>query len=133
MKKFLALAGVCALLASPAFAQDKKPDAAGGAAEPAAEAPTKEEATKAAATIDAMADDAKKAAGYCALSKEMAGIPDGDDKKAEEVGKKLDDYLVSISQDTAEAFGIAEAVDPETEEGKKVDAAFAKLESKCGA
>ena len=88
---------------------------------------------KAAASIEAMAADAKKAEGYCAISKEMAGVKEGDEKASEEVGKKLDDYLVSISEDTAEAFGIAEAVDPETEEGKAVDAAFAKLEGKCGA
>jgi hypothetical protein len=131
MKKVLALAGLCALLAAPAYAQQQP--AQPGAAEPAAEAPSKEEAEKAAKTIETLTGDQKKVEGYCAITKEMAAAPEGDQKKAEELGKKMDDYLNGLGNDTAEAFGIAEAVDPETEEGKKIDAAFTALEGKCGA
>jgi hypothetical protein len=131
MKKILALAGLCAFLASPVYAQQQQP--AQPEADAAAEAPSKEEAEKAAKAIDALADDQTKVQGYCAISKEMAGVPETDAKKTEELGKKMDDYLTGIGADTAEAFGIAEAVDPESEEGKKIDAAFTKLEGKCGA
>lgn len=131
MKKILALAGLCAFLASPVYAQQQQP--AQPEADAAAEAPSKEEAEKAAKAIDALADDQTKVQGYCAISKEMAGVPETDAKKTEELGKKMDDYLTGIGADTAEAFGIAEAVDPESEEGKMIDAAFTKLEGKCGA
>jgi opacity protein-like surface antigen len=130
MKKALALAGLCALLAVPAYAQQPAQPQAG--ADAAAEAPTKEEAAAAAKSIEAFADDAKKAEGYCAITKEMAGVAETDTKKTEELGKKMDDYLNAAGAGTAEAFGIAEAVDPESEEGKKIDAAFTKLEGKCG-
>lgn len=129
MKKTLALAGLCAFLAFPVYAQQQP---AQPEADAAAEAPSKEEAEKAAKAIDALADDQTKVQGYCAISKEMAGVPETDTKKTEELGKKMDDYLTSVGADTAEAFGIAEAVDPESEEGKKIDAAFTKLEGKCG-
>lgn len=130
MKKALALAGLCVLLATPAYAQQQPAQEAPDAA---AEAPSKEEAEKAAKAIEALTADQKKVEGYCAITKEMAAAPENDQKKAEELGKKMDDYLTGLGNDTAEAFGIAEAVDPETDEGKKIDAAFTALEGKCGA
>lgn len=132
MKKLLALAGICALLASPAYAQQQPAQPQGGA-EAAEPAPSKEEAENAAKAIEALANDQQKVAGYCAITKEMAAAPEADQKKAEELGKKMDDYLTGLGNDTAEAFGIAESVDPETDEGKKIDAAFTALEGKCGA
>jgi hypothetical protein len=132
MKKIFTIASICALLASPAFAQEKKPDNdAAGEAQETTEAPSAAEVDKAAKAIDTFADDQKKVEGYCTIAKEMGTLKEGDDKKAEELTKKMDDYLASVDKDLPNAFQTAEAVDPETEDGKKVDAAFTKLEGKC--
>ncbi len=127
MKKIFAITGICALLAAPAFAQDKK------AEEPAdAPAPTAAEVDAAAKTINAFVDDQKKVDGYCAIMKDMDTVKEGDDAKAEEMGQKMDTYLKEQGDDVAQAFTVAESVDPETDEGKKIDEALGKLEEKCG-
>jgi hypothetical protein len=125
MKRLLAVTGICTLLAAPAFAQtDTK--------EEAPPAPSKAEVEAAVKTINDMAADQKKVSGYCAISKEMGDLKDGEDKKAEELNKKMDDYLTSLGEPVSNAFGMAESVDPASEEGQKLDAAFTALDEKCG-
>ena len=80
-----------------------------------------------------MAADQKKASGYCNISKEMGALKEGDDKKSEELGKKMDDYLTSLGEPVVNAFDMAETVDPASEDGQKLDAAFTALDEKCGA
>ena len=125
MKRLLAVTGLCTLMASAALAQT--PPAEQG------EAPTKEEIEAAIKTINDMAGDPQKAAGYCAITKEMEALKEGEDEKAEELGKKMDDYLASLGDSVLDAFGIAEVVDPASEDGQKLDDAFGSLEEKCGA
>lgn len=129
MKHLFALAALCALLSGPAMAQTQPAAPAAEEAE-AAEPVDVDAAVKA---INDMATDEKKAAGYCEISKELAALTEADDAKGEELGKKLDDYLTGLGEEYIEAFDAAEGLDPETEDGKKLDAAFADLEGKCAA
>ncbi|NJM34650.1 MAG: hypothetical protein HC850_08000 [Rhodomicrobium sp.] len=126
MKTLLTATAFCALFATAALAQAAKEEAA-------APAPTAAEIDAAVKAINLLATDQKKSEGYCAISKEMAALKEGDDKKAEELGTKMDDYIASLGKDIAKAFEIAESVDPESEDGKKLDAAYGSLEEKCGA
>ncbi len=130
MKRVLAISGICVLLGSAAMAQTNTPKQ--GAEDLAEPAPTAAEIDTAVKTINDFTADQKKVAGYCAISKEMSGLKEGDDKKAEELGKKMDDYLTAQGENVSDAFGIAEVVDPESEGGKKLDAALGALEAKCG-
>lgn len=126
MKRLLAVSGICTLLASAAMAQTAQK-------EEAAPAPTKAEVEAAVKTINDMAADQKKASGYCTISKEMGALKEGEDKKAEELGKKMDDYLNTLGEPVVNAFDMAETVDPASEDGQKLDAAFTALDEKCGA
>jgi hypothetical protein len=131
MKNFFAIAGLCTLLAAPAFAQtDNAPEGA-EAEETAVEAPTTEEVDAAVATINTVAEDPANVEGYCAISSEMEGIAEADEAKAEEVATKMDAYLTTLGDDVAEAFATAEDVDPESEDGQKIDAALDAIEAKC--
>jgi hypothetical protein len=131
MKNFFAIAGLCTLLAAPAFAQtDNAPEGA-EAEETAVEAPTTEEVDAAVATINTVGEDQAKVDGYCAISNEMEGIAETDEAKLEEVGAKMDAYLTSVGEDVADAFATADDVDPESEDGQKIDAALSALEEKC--
>ncbi len=127
MKRVLAISGICTLLASAAMAQTATPKE--GATEPP---PSAAEIDAAVKTITDFTADQKKVAGYCAINKEMSALKEGDDKKGEELGKKMDDYLNAQGENVSDAFGIAEVVDPASEGGKKLDAAFGALEAKCG-
>ena len=131
MKHLFALTAICAMLAAPvtAQAQAKAPAAGGAAAE--VEPPVDVAATV--KTITELTNDEKKVAGYCAISKEISGVKEGDNAKMEELGKKMDTYLTGLGEQYADAFGAAESIAPESEDGKKLDAAFSALEAKCGA
>jgi hypothetical protein len=126
MKHMFALTALCALLSTPVMAQAQAP-AAGEA-----EATEPVDVNAAIKTISELTGDAKKVAGYCAISKEMAGIAETDTAKMEELGTKMDTYLTGLGEQYAEAFEAAESVTPESEDGKKLDAALGALEDKCG-
>jgi hypothetical protein len=131
MKNLFALAAVCALLSGPAMAQTQPAAPAGEAAETEAAEPVDVDA--AVKAINDIATDEKKAAGYCEISKELSALSETDDAKGEELGKKLDAYLTGLGEEYVEAFDAAESLDPETEDGKKLDTAFTALEAKCAA
>jgi hypothetical protein len=122
MKHLFALTAICALLSAPVMAQT---------AAPAAEPPV--DVNAAIKTITEFTADTKKVAGYCAISKEMAGVKEGDTAKMEELGTKMDTYLTGLGEQYSNAFGAAEVVTPESEDGKKLDTALGALDAKCGA
>ena len=128
MKHLVALTALCALLSSPVMAQAQAP--AAGATE-AAEPPV--DVNAAIATITEFSGDAKKVSGYCAISKEMAAVKEGDNAKMEELGQKMDAYLTGLGEKYSDAFGAAESVAPESEDGKKLDTALGAVDAKCGA
>jgi hypothetical protein len=131
MKYLFALTAICALLSAPVMAQDKTQAPAAGGAATEAEPPV--DVNAAIKTITEFTADDKKVAGYCALSKEMSAVKDGDNAKMEELGKKMDTYLTGLGEQYVDAFSAAEAVAPESEDGKKLDTALGTLETKCGA
>ena len=100
-------------------------------AQPRTEAPV--DVNAAIKTITEFTADEKKVAGYCAISKEIAAVKDGDDAKMEELGKKMDAYLSGLGQQYVDAFAATDPSRPESEDGKKLDAALGALETKCGA
>lgn len=128
MKHLFALTAICALLSAPVIAQTTAP-----AAGAAPEAEEKVDVNASIATITEFTNDATKVAGYCAISKEMAAVKEGDTAKMEELGKKMDAYMNGLGEKYVDAFASSEAVAPESEDGKKLDTALGALEAKCGA
>ncbi len=124
MKKIFAVAGICALLATPVFAQDKEEEAP-------ATPPTAAEVDAAVKAINDLSSDKAKVASYCELIKEMDSLKEGDDKAAEAFGQKFDTYMSGLSEDAQKAFAISDAVDPASAEGKKLETAFNNFEEGC--
>jgi len=116
MKRIFVVTGICALLAGPAIAQDEG-------------APTAEEVNAAVETINAFAEDESKVQGYCDLLRQMDSLEEGEEDKVQELSNEMNAYLES--NDVLDAFSLAESVDPASENGQKVDAAFAELDQAC--
>ena len=125
MKKIFSIISVCALLAAPVFAQDKKEE------EPAATHPTAEEVDTAVKAIDDLAADETKVEAYCAIIEEEDAVPEGDAAGAEAVRQKLDTYLAGLGEGARMAFALDETIDPVSEEGQKLGGAFLRLEEAC--
>ena len=125
MKKIFSVISVCALLAAPVFAQDKKEE------EPAATHPTAEEVDVAVQAIDDLAADEAKIEAYCAIIEEEDAVSAGDAAGAEAVRQKLDTYLAGLGEDARKAFAIDETIDPVSEEGQRLGGAFLRLEEAC--
>lgn len=126
MKKILVVAGVYALLAAPVSAQNQNSE------EAAPPPPSAEEVDAAAKTITDLAADKERVAKYCAIVKEMDTLQEGQDQKAEELGKRMDEYISGEGEEIQNAFAVAELVDPESDQGPKLDEAFGKLDEACG-
>ena len=99
-----------------------------GVAEPI----TAEDVDAAVATITEFAGDAKKVVGYCEISKQLDALKEDNEKGAEEVGGKMDAYLVGLGEEVEEASGTADEVTADSEEEKKINAALETLDKKCG-
>jgi len=111
--KLLFVLVACGLaVASPAFA-DEKADAAIRA-------------------LDALEADPAKLEPFCAILKEMSALGEGDDVKSEELEVKMEEYLTSLGPDYATAWTIGEDLDPSSPESTSLDAAFDRIEQKCG-
>ncbi len=129
MKHLFTLAAICTLLSAPVMAQTTAPAAGGAAAE--AEEPV--DVKVAIKTITDLTNDQTKLAGYCAIAKEIEGVTENDTAKLEAIGTKMDTYLNGLGEQYAEAFEAGDGIAPESEDGKKLEAAFIALEEKCGA
>jgi len=130
MKSIIAATALAALFAMPVYAQTDGNNAAGQEEETATV--SAEEAHAAAEVISGIGEDQAKVDGYCAIIKEMETVPENDDAKAEEFSGKMDEYLASLGEDVADAFTTADIVDPESEDGQKIEAALDGLSQKCG-
>lgn len=128
MKALIAATALATLLAMPAYAQTE-----GEEQEEETVTISAEEAEAAAEIISSIGEDQAKLQGYCDIIKEMEAAPEDDEAKAEELGGKMDQYLTDLGEDVADAFGAADSVDPESEEGQKIEEAFEELSEKCGA
>jgi len=135
MKILISIFGVLLMLSAPAIAQDNNQAAeteTPAEAEGEVEAPTSEEVDEAVKVINSIAEDKQKAQGYCDIAMQMDDLKEGEETKAEELGTKMDEYLTGLGENVADAFSIAEVVDPESEDGQKIDVAFGKLYEQCG-
>jgi hypothetical protein len=113
MKKYLAALALCGLCASPVFA-------ANAAVETAVK------------TFDTVSNDAAKLKVYCEMSKAMSSADAEDDSKAEVLDKQMDGFMKQLGPEFQTAFEAGADLDPESEDGKKYDAAMDKLDDKCG-
>jgi hypothetical protein len=113
MKKYLAACALCGLLASPVFAANAAVDTA-------------------VKTFDTVANDAGKLKVYCEMSKVMSSADAEDDNKAEALDKQMDGFMKQLGPEFQTAFEAGADLDPESEDGKKYDAAMDKLDEKCG-
>ena len=82
--------------------------------------------------LDALEADPVKLEPFCAIVKEMSALGEGDDVKSEELEVKMEEYLTSLGPDYADAWSIGEDLDPSSPEAAKLDAAFDRIEQKCG-
>jgi hypothetical protein len=99
------------------------------AAAPArAASPQVEAAIKAVPKIET---DPEKFRTYCRLSKEMAAVEEEDSAKTDELGKQLEELMKSIGPDVAAAWELLDELDPDTDDGKALIAAYEALEEKC--
>ncbi len=124
MKNLIAIAAVSALFAFPALAQTEQ----NGDAEEI----TAEEIAAAAEVISEISEDQAKADGYCAIIREMEAVPEADEAQAEQVGMKMEEYLNSLGEGVADAFGVLDAVDLESEAAASLSEALEELDEKCG-
>lgn len=93
---------------------------------------TVEDIKKLTAKIEA---DAGQMKSYCEMSKLYAQAFEAgekkDEKKADELSKKADELGKSLGGDYEKVMEALQEVDPESEEGKKLVAAFEPLDKKC--
>lgn len=114
MKRYtLAATALMLGLAGPAFALDAKVDAA----------------LKTFAAVEA---DAAKVKTYCAMSKTMASASDeSDSAKNEAFDKEIQGFMATLGADFQKAWDLGADLNPESEDGKAMNAALEKLEGKC--
>ena len=99
------------------------------AAAPArAASPQVEAAIKA---VPKLETDPEKFRTYCRLSKELAAAEEDDSAKTDELGKQLDELMKSIGPDVAAAWDLLDELDPDSDDGKALIAAYEALEEKC--
>lgn len=113
MKKYLAAAALCGLLASPLMA-----------ASAAVESAVK--------TFEAVGSDAAKLKTYCEMTKLMSSPDVEDESKADELDSKMEAFMNALGADFQTAFEAGADLDPESGDGKVYDAALDKLDAKCG-
>lgn len=113
MKKILAVAAACGLLAWPAFA-----------ASPAVESAIK--------AFDSVASDPDKLKIYCEMSETMEDAGDEEDEsKIDALDKKMDGYMKALGSDFENAFEAGDDLDPDSADGKAFDSALDNLDNKC--
>jgi hypothetical protein len=94
----------------------------------AAASPEVEAAIK---TLQKIPADTAKFETYCNILGEMASVPDDDAAKYEPLETQLDAAIEAYGADVAAAWDTVSEIDPETDDGKAVSAAFDSMEGKC--
>ena len=83
-------------------------------------------------TFAAIDGDAAKLKTFCAMSKAMASASDEqDEKKAAALESELDGYMKDLGPDFKAAWDSGADLDPDSADGKAMNAALDKLEGKC--
>lgn len=133
MRRLFTYAGLCILLALPAYAQTDAPQGEEAQAEDEAPPPPPkpEEIAAAAKAISDIASDPQKLEGYCAINKEMWAIEEGQEDKMAELDTKMFEYMEGLGEEYAQAWETIAVADPETAEAAELNTAFEALEAKC--
>lgn len=74
--------------------------------------------------------DAAKMKTYCTMNKLMSDVGD-DEKKAEAAEAQFNGFLKELGPDFETAWSAGEGLDPESAEGKAINAALDKLDTAC--
>lgn len=83
------------------------------------------------ATLEKIPAATAKFETYCNLLGQMESMPDEDAAKYEALERQLDAVIDSYGTDVSAAWDTVSEIDPETEDGKAVAAAFEAIEGKC--
>ena len=82
--------------------------------------------------FEATSNDAAKMKTYCTMNKLMSDVGE-DEKKAEAAEAQFNGFLKELGPDFETAWNAGEGLDPESAEGKAINAALDKLDTKCAA
>jgi hypothetical protein len=93
-----------------------------------AASPAVEAAAKAISQIGA---DATRLQGYCKIVKEINAAGD-DEAKIDALEQQMEDLLKSFGPQFEQVLALSESTDSETPDGQALEAAFDKLDAKCG-
>lgn len=133
MRRLFTYAGLCILLALPAYAQTDAPQGEEAQAEEEAPPPPEPAQIEAAAkAINDLASDPQKLEGYCAINKEMWAVEEGQEDKMAELDTKMYEYMEGLGEEYAQAWETVAAADPESPDATALNTAFEGLEAKCG-
>ena len=80
--------------------------------------------------FETTAGDATKMKTYCTMNKLMSDVGD-DEKKAEAAETQFNGFLKELGPDFETAWSAGEGLDPESAEGKAINAALDKLDTAC--
>ncbi len=86
----------------------------------------------AAKTLAQLETDTAKLQNYCKIIKDMDAAGD-DDAKIETLADQLQDLLTSFGEPYQKVLELSESADSESADGQALEAAFSKLDEKCGA
>jgi hypothetical protein len=82
-------------------------------------------------TINALAANAGQMKGFCAIMKEMESAGD-DEAKMKPIEAKLQAFMQKLGPAYESALKLAEEANPDSEDGKAIQAALDQLDAKCG-
>lgn len=89
------------------------------------------EAQAAVSALSQIEADATKLQEYCKIVGEM-GAAEDDEAKFDELQQQFEDLLRSFGPQFEAVLTLSETADPETPDGQALEAAFDKLDEKCG-
>ena len=123
---------IAAIAAMPVVAQAQQKGAPPPAKGAAAKGPSTADVQKVADQIKA---DKAKLDAYCQLGKlseqAEAAAEKKDQKKMGDLGKQMDALALKIGPDYARLAGTMGNINPESKEGKEIDAIFESLDASC--
>lgn len=82
-------------------------------------------------TIGQIETDPSKLQSYCKIVKDMAAAGE-DEAKFDALEQQMEDLLRSFGPQFEQMLTLAENTDPDTPDGEALEAAFEKLDEKCG-
>jgi hypothetical protein len=82
------------------------------------------------ANLAKLETDAAKLEAFCKINADLEAAGD-DNAKSEALDRQMEAFVRSLGPDYIAAWDLAEELNPESEDGKALNAAFDSLENKC--